>query len=112
MYPYLSCPPSGHMTLLHPWTILSHPYHGRSATLPAVTCRRLAADEEEVERSHSAASLEALVEAAAGGEPRARLAAVQAIRKLLSSDKNPPIDALVQGGVLPVLVRCLQAEDE
>ena len=69
-------------------------------------------DEEEAERPHSAASLEALVEAAAGSDPRDRLAAVQAIRKLLSSDKNPPIDALVQGGVLPVLVRCLQAEDE
>ena len=71
-----------------------------------------APDEEDTERQHSAASLEALVEAAAGSDPRARLAAVQAIRKLLSSDKNPPIDALVQGGVLPVLVQCLQAEDE
>ncbi|XP_037075204.1 importin subunit alpha-4-like [Pollicipes pollicipes] len=69
-------------------------------------------DGELSDRPHSAASLQALVAAAAGSEPQARLAAVQAIRKLLSSDKNPPIDALVQGGVLPVLVHCLQAEDD
>ncbi|KAF0294419.1 Importin subunit alpha-4 [Amphibalanus amphitrite] len=69
-------------------------------------------DDDDMERQHSVDSLQKLVEAADGSDPQARLAAVQAIRKLLSSDKNPPIDELVRGGVLPVLVRCLQAEDE
>ena len=36
---------------------------------------------------------------------------MQAARKLLSSDRNPPIDALIQSGILPVLVGCL-SEDE
>ena len=39
------------------------------------------------------------------------LAAVQAARKLLSSDRNPPIDALINSGILPVLVKCLEAND-
>merc|ERR1711974_592976 len=40
-----------------------------------------------------------------------QLVAVQAARKLLSSDRNPPIDALINSGILPVLVKCLEAND-
>ena len=32
-------------------------------------------------------------------------------RKLLSSDRNPPIDELIQSGILPILVHCLACDD-
>ena len=57
------------------------------------------------------ASLETIVEKANSPEPATQLAAVQAARKLLSSDRNPPIDALINSGILPVLVRCLNCAD-
>ncbi|KAG7255605.1 hypothetical protein CRUP_034603, partial [Coryphaenoides rupestris] len=40
-----------------------------------------------------------------------QLSAVQAARKLLSSDRNPPIDDLIKSGILPILVRCLERDD-
>lgn len=40
-----------------------------------------------------------------------QLAAVQAARKLLSSDRNPPINELIETGMLPTLVECLTATD-
>lgn len=40
-----------------------------------------------------------------------QLAAVQSARKLLSSDRNPPIDALIESGILPILVHCLDRHD-
>uniref|UniRef100_A0A7N5ZYW1 Importin subunit alpha n=1 Tax=Anabas testudineus TaxID=64144 RepID=A0A7N5ZYW1_ANATE len=36
-----------------------------------------------------------------------QLSAVQAARKLLSSDRNPPIDDLIKSGILPILVKWL-----
>lgn len=51
------------------------------------------------------------MEKAKSSEPATQLAAVQAARKLLSSDRNPPIDALINSGILPVLVGCLNASD-
>jgi len=68
-------------------------------------------DDEDVKEALSAAPLETIVETAKSTDPAKQLAAVQAARKLLSSDRNPPIDALIQGGILPVLVGCL-SEDE
>ena len=35
-----------------------------------------------------------------------------AARKLLSSDRNPPIDDLIQSGILPILVESLKREDQ
>lgn len=49
---------------------------------------------------------------ASSPDPDIQLAAVQAARKLLSSDRNPPIDALIQSGVLPVFVKCLERQDK
>lgn len=43
--------------------------------------------------------------------PSLQLSAVQAARKLLSSDRNPPIDALIASGILPILVNCLEMND-
>ncbi|XP_061142793.1 importin subunit alpha-4 isoform X2 [Syngnathus typhle] len=40
-----------------------------------------------------------------------QLSAVQAARKLLSSDRNPPIDDLIKSGILPALVNCLERDD-
>lgn len=33
-------------------------------------------------------------------------------RKLLSSDRNPPIDDLIKSGILPILVKCLERDDK
>uniref|UniRef100_A0A671Q177 Importin subunit alpha n=1 Tax=Sinocyclocheilus anshuiensis TaxID=1608454 RepID=A0A671Q177_9TELE len=41
-----------------------------------------------------------------------QLSAVQAARKLLSSDRNPPIDDLIKCGILPILVKCLESDDK
>uniref|UniRef100_A0A4W3JWV2 Karyopherin alpha 3 (importin alpha 4) n=1 Tax=Callorhinchus milii TaxID=7868 RepID=A0A4W3JWV2_CALMI len=35
---------------------------------------------------------------------------LKSCRKLLSSDRNPPIDELINSGILPVLVRCLERD--
>ncbi|XP_052783657.1 importin subunit alpha-4-like [Mya arenaria] len=56
-------------------------------------------------------SLETIVLNAHSKEPAVQLSAVQAARKLLSSDRNPPIDDLIASGILPVLVECLSKED-
>jgi len=41
--------------------------------------------------------------------PDEQFAAVQAARKILSKNKNPPIDELIRSGIVPVLVACLQS---
>lgn len=40
-----------------------------------------------------------------------QLQAIQAARKLLSSDRNPPIDDLIACGMLPTLVNCLDRSE-
>lgn len=45
-------------------------------------------------------------------DPEKQLSAVQAARKLLSSDRNPPIDDLIESGILPILVNCLEKEGQ
>jgi len=69
-------------------------------------------DEDEAERGLSLAGLDQIVANASSPDPDIQLAAVQAARKLLSSDRNPPIDALIQSGVLPVFVKCLERQDK
>ncbi|KAK5868729.1 hypothetical protein PBY51_009719 [Eleginops maclovinus] len=56
-------------------------------------------------------SLEAIVQNAVSDNKGVQLSAVQAARKLLSSDRNPPIDDLIKSGILPILVHCLDMED-
>lgn len=56
-------------------------------------------------------SLQTIVLNAASPEPSVQLSAVQAARKLLSSDRNPPIDDLISSGILPILVKCLARDD-
>ncbi|KAL5004120.1 hypothetical protein ScPMuIL_017576 [Solemya velum] len=56
-------------------------------------------------------SLQTIVENATSAEPTVQLSAIQAARKLLSSDRNPPIDDLISSGILPILVQCLLKDD-
>ncbi|CAK1602669.1 unnamed protein product [Parnassius mnemosyne] len=66
-------------------------------------------DEDEVERTTNLHEL--VINAAKADNPEIQLAAVQQCRKLLSSDKNPPIDELIAAGILPILVQCLSRAD-
>ncbi|XP_055380753.1 importin subunit alpha-3 [Condylostylus longicornis] len=60
----------------------------------------------------SSINLKKLVESAAdSSSPEKQLAAVQAARKLLSSDRNPPINDLINSDILPILVECLERDD-
>ncbi|XP_059080925.1 importin subunit alpha-3-like [Tigriopus californicus] len=68
-------------------------------------------DDEDLRDNLSSASLDTIVEKAKSSDPATQLTAVQAARKLLSSDRNPPIDALIKSGILPVLVTCLSSHD-
>lgn len=68
-------------------------------------------EDDEKDNKFQDASLQSIVENAAKGDPSTRLAAVQAARKLLSRDRNPPIDDLIQSGILPILVECLQVAE-
>ncbi|TFK07570.1 importin subunit alpha-4 [Terrapene carolina triunguis] len=56
-------------------------------------------------------TLEAILQNATSDNPVIQLSAVQAARKLLSSDRNPPIDDLIKSGILPILVNCLERDD-
>ncbi|CAN7996860.1 unnamed protein product [Ixodes hexagonus] len=66
-------------------------------------------DEEEADRSHT--DLQTIVLNASSSDPNLQLSAVQSARRLLSSDRNPPIDDLIQSGILPILVQALRRHD-
>uniref|UniRef100_A0A0N4ZAH5 Importin subunit alpha n=1 Tax=Parastrongyloides trichosuri TaxID=131310 RepID=A0A0N4ZAH5_PARTI len=51
-----------------------------------------------------------IVQEAQSEDPTRKLNAVTQARKLLSSDKNPPIDDLIGSGILPILVECLKSK--
>lgn len=55
-------------------------------------------------------SLEEIVVNAQSPDPEVQMQAIIHARKLLSSDRNPPIDELIKSGILPILVACLQSE--
>lgn len=56
--------------------------------------------------------LRSLVEEAGSNIPDVQLKAIQSARKLLSSDRNPPIDELINSEILPILVRCLDEHNK
>ena len=55
-------------------------------------------------------NLPAIIDHANSDDPNVRLLVVQSARKLLSSDRHPPIDELINCNVLPMLVSCLDSE--
>ncbi|KAG8196256.1 hypothetical protein JTE90_023812 [Oedothorax gibbosus] len=69
------------------------------------------ADEDEADKAFGYTNLDAIVTNANSPEPEVQLSAIQGARKLLSSDRNPPIDDLINSGILPILVHCLQRHD-
>ncbi|XP_058791598.1 importin subunit alpha-3 isoform X2 [Phymastichus coffea] len=68
-------------------------------------------DEDDIDRQLAKTNLQELVLKAASQDPAEQLQAVQSARKLLSSDRNPPIDPLIESGILPILVKCLEQHD-
>ncbi|KAL1124229.1 hypothetical protein AAG570_001999 [Ranatra chinensis] len=64
--------------------------------------------DEDEDKNLASINLEQLVEDAKSQNMEVQLKAVQSARKLLSSDRNPPIDALITSGILPILVKCLE----
>ncbi|CAD5234302.1 unnamed protein product [Bursaphelenchus xylophilus] len=56
-------------------------------------------------------SLDEIVAKAMSPDPEVQMQAVTHARKLLSSDRNPPIDDLISSGILPILVKCLSSEN-
>lgn len=69
-------------------------------------------DEDDIEKTLSTTNLVELVQKAGSQDPVEQLQAVQSARKLLSSDRNPPIDPLIASGILPILVLCLEQHDK
>lgn len=67
--------------------------------------------DDDEDRKLEATNLKQLVLDAANPDPNIQLQAVQTARKLLSSDRNPPINDLIESGILPILVRCLEKSD-
>jgi len=53
--------------------------------------------------------LHQIVAQAQSPDPETQMLAVTQARKLLSSDRNPPIDDLIDSGILPILVECLRS---
>ncbi|CAH0771653.1 unnamed protein product [Bemisia tabaci] len=69
-------------------------------------------DDDDDAKNLSKVDLSKLImEASNDADPVTQLNAVQSARKLLSSDKNPPIDILIASNILPVLVHCLEISD-
>lgn len=74
--------------------------------------RRNVPDSTDEDDAVCSMTLQNLVrDAADTTDPEKQLTAVQAARKLLSSDRNPPIDDLIQSGILPILVKCLERSE-
>lgn len=68
--------------------------------------------EAEDDVNNKKASISDLVLNSTNSDPMIKLNAIQLARKLLSSDKNPPIDQIIDAGMLPILVECLKKDDQ
>lgn len=66
-------------------------------------------EEENVQRQFS---IQEILINSQSSDPLIKLNAVQSARKLLSSDKNPPIDQFIEANMLPILVDCLTKDDQ
>lgn len=78
--------------------------------------RRNIPDEEYLNESSEQTTdtkmdLQSLVKEAQSTDPNVRLSCVQQARKELSKGNNPPIDELIQAGIVPILVDCLDDDE-
>lgn len=69
-------------------------------------------DDLDLEKPLTENDLRSLVDEAGSNIPDIQLKAIQSARKLLSSDRNPPIDELINSEILPILVRCLDEHNK
>lgn len=69
-------------------------------------------EENESDEARLKPNLQDIVNNAQSPNPETQLNAIQSARKLLSSDRNPPIDDLIHSGILPILVESLKREDQ
>ena len=83
----------------------------RNITLTDNEAQSNIADSEDEAKSKTS-SVEELLMNSTSPDPAIKLNAVQQTRKLLSSDKNPPIDQIIEAGMLPILVECLTKDDQ
>ena len=83
----------------------------RNITLTENEAQSNIADSEDESKSKTS-SVEELLMNSMSPDPTIKLNAVQQTRKLLSSDKNPPIDQIIEAGMLPILVDCLTKDDQ
>jgi hypothetical protein len=82
----------------------------RKITLTDNEAQSNIADSEDKAKSKTS-SIEEMLMNSMSPEPTVKLNAVQQTRKL-SSDKNPPIDQIIEAGMLPILVDCLTKDDQ
>lgn len=55
-----------------------------------------------------AMSLDEIMSSIKNANPQIQYQAVQAVRKMLSREKNPPIDTVIDMGLVPTLIRFLE----
>lgn len=53
-------------------------------------------------------SLDEIMSNIKNANPSSQFFAVQAVRKMLSREKNPPIDTVIQMGLVPILIKFLE----
>lgn len=53
-------------------------------------------------------TLEEIMETIKLNDPLAQFTAVQAVRKMLSRERNPPIETVIDMGLVPVLIKFLE----
>lgn len=57
-------------------------------------------------------SMEEIVQGIRSPDPELKLQATQSARRILSRERNPPIDSMIQAGVLPTFVEFLSCHDK
>ncbi|CAF0784734.1 unnamed protein product [Brachionus calyciflorus] len=83
----------------------------RNISLQADEINQIISDQDD-ELKQRQFSMEEIFSNSQSTDPTIRFNAVQSARKLLSSDKNPPIDQFIDAKMLPVLVDCLNQNDQ
>lgn len=81
---------------------------GTNQTVPHVSSP---STNSSIPQQISPALLEEQRQAILGSDPDAQLKAVQQFRRLLSIERNPPIQQVIEAGVVPVFVHFLQRND-